>query len=92
MNTDGTQPWPDKVDHVAHCLAEVMSLRHTASVDTRLESVSPPMDAGRFVELRFRLAECDDAAGGGELRLRVEAADAPLWMVGDEYHMRMVRV
>lgn len=68
-----------------------MSILHTIHICLRLEQISAPMDAGKYCELRFSIPPCGEIAGGGELRWRVKATDAPLWFVGDEYHMRFRR-
>lgn len=54
----------------------------------RLTAISEPFNNGTYVELKF-VADANTYPPGGELYLRVPAANAPDWSVGDEFIARL---
>lgn len=55
----------------------------------RLRSVSDPLDAGTKIELKFEVEQGEDR---GELYLRVRAANAAFYGVGEVYAAHLVKV
>ena len=62
---------------------------HDLGICMRLEAISDPFDAHRFVELKFQIPECGEVAGGGELRLRIAPRDAVHFMLGDKFYIHL---
>lgn len=62
---------------------------HDLGICMALMQISVPFDAGKYVELRFVIPQCGEIAGGGELTLRIDALDAPAYMLGDKYYIHL---
>ena len=61
---------------------------HDLGICIKLVAISNPFDADHLVELKFRIPECDDVAGG-DLLLRVNAESAKKYMLGDTYYIHL---